>query len=274
VQHVAAGPIGLDVPAEWHVRPGLLNPGGNVTFSYASPLDLPSECEQTSGGGVCHPWPIVTLGPGGMVVAVRLGGMPGSQPPTGGQPITVAGLPARRIVGSADAGCRAIGGAQSIAVVVPAVPGTTGWLALDACLAGPDSEAGDAALGAITASVTIAGDGATPSPAGSPSPTSDAVASPAVVCATAQLQPPPSLSCRRAIAAALAVLPSGHALIVREEFRWGGLCPPGSACVPVLGDAGIVIFDFASGPSVFVYVRTEAGRIVAAGSPAPYPSGY
>jgi hypothetical protein len=40
------------------------------------------------------------------------------------------------------------------------------------------------------------------------------------------------------------------------------------------GDAGIVIVDFANGPSVFVYVSAEAGGAVAASSPAPYPSGY
>ena len=53
------------------------------------------------------------------------------------------------------------------------------------------------------------------------------------------------------------------------------------ACVPrgrrallPLGNAGIVIFDFASGPSMFVYVSAVAGGVTAASSPAPYPSGY
>ena len=160
---MVAGPIGFDVPADWHVRPGLPNPSGNVSFSYASPVDLPSDCVDTSQGGVCYPWPILTLGPGGMVVAVRLGGMPGSQAPSGGQPITVAGLSARRISGSPDEGCQAIGGTGSIKVVLPDVPGTMGWLALDACLGGPDTAAAETAFAAIVASVTIAGHGAPPS---------------------------------------------------------------------------------------------------------------
>jgi hypothetical protein len=140
----------------------LLNPSGNVTFAYLSPLELPSECQETAQGGVCHPWPVVALVPGGIVVAVRQGGMPGSAAPGGGHPITVGGLPARRIVGSANEGCQAIGGTESITVVLPAVPGTTGWIALDACLAGPNTDAADAAFAAIVASVTIAGDGASP----------------------------------------------------------------------------------------------------------------
>jgi hypothetical protein len=108
----------------------------------------------------------------------------------------------------------------------------------------------------------------------SPPPSPSALASPEVVCDTAQFQPPPSLTCGPAIAAALAVLAPGHPPIIREEFRWGGLCPPGAPCAPPLGNAGIVIFDFASGPSMFVYVSAVAGGVTAASSPAPYPSGY
>jgi hypothetical protein len=70
------------------------------------------------------------------------------------------------------------------------------------------------------------------------------------------------------------VLAPGHLPIVHEEFRWGGLCPPGAPCAPPLGDAGIVILDFAGGSSVFVYLSAEAGDVVAVSSPAPYPSGY
>jgi hypothetical protein len=101
-----------------------------------------------------------------------------------------------------------------------------------------------------------------------------AVASPEVVCDMAQFRPTPSLTCGPAIAAALAVLGPAHARIIREEFRWGGLCPPGAPCAPPLGTAGIVVVDFTSGPSVFVYVSAEAGGAVTASSPAPYPSGY
>jgi len=89
-----------------------------------------------------------------------------------------------------------------------------------------------------------------------------------------QFQPTPSLTCGPAVAAALAVLGPTHPPIIREEFRWGGLCPPGAPCAPPFGNAGIVIVDFASGPPVFVYVSAEAGGVVAASSPAPYPSGY
>jgi len=134
-------------------------------------------------------------------------------------------------------------------------------------------------IGFATVAAVVAGCGA-----GSPAPSSSlpahsAVASPAVVCDSAQFQPTPRLTCGPAVAAALAVLPPAHPPIVREEFRWGGLCPPGAPCVPPLGDAGIVIVSFASGPAVFVYVHAEgggvaAGSVVAASSPAPYPSGY
>ena len=86
-QHVVAGPVGLDVPASWHVRPGLPNPSGNVAFVYLSPYEVPSECQDTSQGGVCHAWPLVQLPLGGIVVAVRLHGMPGSRPPADGEPM-------------------------------------------------------------------------------------------------------------------------------------------------------------------------------------------
>ena len=125
-----------------------------------------------------------------------------------------------------------------------------------------------------TASVMLAGCvGTASAPSLSPASPS-AAASPTVVCDTAQFQPPPNLTCGPAIAAALAALGPAHPPIIREEFRWGGLCPPGAPCAPPLGDAGIVIVDFVSGPSVFVYVSADAGRVVAASSPAPYPSGY
>jgi hypothetical protein len=86
--------------------------------------------------------------------------MPNSRPPTGGKPITVGGRPARRISGSADEGCRAIGGSRSVEIVLPSVGETTGWIALDACLAGPDVAAADATFAAIVASVAIARGGA------------------------------------------------------------------------------------------------------------------
>ena len=124
------------------------------------------------------------------------------------------------------------------------------------------------------AAVVVAGCAASPSAAASSLPAASAVASPEVVCDAVQFQPTPSLTCGPAITAALAVLAPGHPPIIHEEFRWGGLCPPGAPCAPPLGNAGIVIVDFTSGPSVFVCVSAEAGGVVAASSPAPYPSGY
>lgn len=116
--------------------------------------------------------------------------------------------------------------------------------------------------------VTIIVSGASASSAPSPAP------SPEVVCDTSQLNPSPSLGCGPALAAALAMLAPDHPAIIREEFRWSGPCPSFAPCVPPLGDQGIVIIDFVSGPSVFVYVNAAAGGVVAASSPAPYPSGY
>lgn len=108
----------------------------------------------------------------------------------------------------------------------------------------------------------------------SPSSSTTPFTSTDVVCDSSQFGPSPSLTCRPAIAAALAALVPSHPAITREEFRWGGLCPPGAPCVPPIGNQGIVIFSFASGPPLFVYVTATAAGIVTASSPAPYPSGY
>jgi hypothetical protein len=126
-----------------------------------------------------------------------------------------------------------------------------------------------AILLALVAGV-VAGCAALPSTP--PSPT--VVPSPELICDSSQFQPAPTLTCGPAIHAAEAVLASTRPSILREEFRWGGLCPPGAPCAPPTGNSGVVIFDFASGPSVFVYVSATAGGVVAASSPAPYPSGY
>ena len=161
-QQVVAGPFELEVPAGWHVRQALPNPSGNWTLDYLGPGQLPSECEgRAGGGGVCHPWPIVQLDPGGSVIAVRQYGMPGSRPPTGGDPVMVAGLSGRRTDGPASVSCLAIGGSASIAVAIPTVAGSQGWLSLEACLAGPDVAPTEAAFSAIVASATVT---AAPSP--------------------------------------------------------------------------------------------------------------
>ena len=126
----------------------------------------------------------------------------------------------------------------------------------------------------VLVAIGVLGCASTSSAPSSPPPAPSAAASPAVVCDGSQFEPPPSLTCGPAIAAALDVLAPGHLPIVHEEFRWGGLCPPGAPCAPPLGNAGIVIFDFAGGSPVFAYVNTGAGGVVAASTPAPYPSGY
>jgi hypothetical protein len=128
------------------------------------------------------------------------------------------------------------------------------------------------AISLAMAAIVVAGCSTSSSTPSSSAPST--VASPDVVCDGSHFQPPPSLTCGPAIAAALDVLAPGHLPIVHEEFRWGGLCPPGAPCAPPLGDAGIVILDFAGGSSVFVYLSAEAGDVVAVSSPAPYPSGY
>jgi len=93
------------------------------------------------------------------------------------------------------------------------------------------------------------------------------------VCDRAQFVPSPTLTCAPALAAAAAALPAGHPPIARQEFRRGGLCPPGAPCVPPRGDQGIVIFDLASGPPLVLYVTAGASGAAAVGTPLPYPSG-
>jgi hypothetical protein len=78
-QHIVAGPLGLEIPAGWHQRAGSLNPSGNVTLMFVGPVDLPSDCQVTAQGGTCFSWPMLQLAPGGVVVAVRLYGLPGFQ---------------------------------------------------------------------------------------------------------------------------------------------------------------------------------------------------
>jgi hypothetical protein len=166
--HVDADPLSLEIPAGWHARRGLANPSGVFAIVYLSPAPIPSDCQATiDGGGVCHSWPLFQLDPGGLVARVMLHGMPRLQPPAGGTPITVAGMPARRISGSADEACRAIGGSQSITIVLPSVPDTYAWMSIDACVAGGDpmgaeQAAADDTFDAIVASATLAP--AAPSP--------------------------------------------------------------------------------------------------------------
>jgi len=124
---------------------------------------------------------------------------------------------------------------------------------------------------AVATILAIAGSGC--SAAASAAPSAQPSAAVTTVCDDAQFAPPPTLTCAPALAAAVAALPAGHPSIVREEFRWGGLCPPGAPCVPPRGDQGIVIFDLASGPPLVLYVTAGASGAAAVGTPLPYPSG-
>lgn len=153
-QHVTAGPLRLDIPTTWHTRAGGLNPGGNVTLVFAGPVDLPTDCPETAPGGTCSAWPVMRLASDGIVVAIRLYGQPGSVPPSGGSIVTVAGLAAHEITGPADAPCMQIGGSKLIQVVLPAMTGTSGYLSIDACIAGGDAAA-ENTFSAIVASVSV-----------------------------------------------------------------------------------------------------------------------
>jgi hypothetical protein len=150
--------VTFDFPASWNQREGSINPSGDIPIVFVSPQDLPSDCRPTTGGGGdCGPWPFMRLDAGGVVVAWRFFGRPGGGPPTNGTPILVGTRPALRTIGAADSGCSSIGGDESIDVAVPASPRQDQWIGVDACLAGPDHQSGEAAFAAILASAMIPG---------------------------------------------------------------------------------------------------------------------
>ena len=147
--------ISFAYPSGWYARRGTIVPSGNETIAFVSPRELPSDCVENSQGGVCYGWPVTTLQPGGIVIAWRAHGMPGSKPPNGGDPTLVDGQPARISRGPAGQGCKAIGGDESIDVVVPPGAGQMGWIGIEACLAGPDHSAGEAAFAAMLTSAKL-----------------------------------------------------------------------------------------------------------------------
>ena len=154
-QHVVAQVLALDVPASWHVSQGGINPSGNEAWDFLSPSALPGQCEPIGEGVTeCHPWPIMRLEAGSIVVAVRSYGMPGSKPPTGGKPITVSGQPARWIVGPAGETCREIGGSVADTIVITGHAGG-GWLSLDGCLAGPKTAAAEKVFSSLIRSLKV-----------------------------------------------------------------------------------------------------------------------
>jgi hypothetical protein len=154
-QHVVAGSLGLEIPDGWHQRSGSLNPGGNEPFLFAGPEDLQSDCQTTAQGMTCGSWPIMRLLPDGIVIAVRFYGQPGFAAPAGGDPLSVAGLAARRISGPADGACRGIGGTDLVEVWLPPFAGANGIYSIDACTSGQG--AGAAEFAAILASVSFRG---------------------------------------------------------------------------------------------------------------------
>jgi hypothetical protein len=122
---------------------------------FAGPGDLPSECQAAANGDTtCISWPITHLAPGGIIVAVRAYGQPRYQPPAGGDPISVSGLAARRITGTAVASCRTINGTQLVEVWLPALVGASGFFSIDACMSGTDGAAANA-FDTILASVVV-----------------------------------------------------------------------------------------------------------------------
>lgn len=143
---VVAGPVALTIPAAWFQRTGGINPSGNFPLLFVGPDELSSECQ----GNTCFAWPQVQLGPGSLMIAIRLYANPGFTPPSGGDPITVSGLAAHRITGGADAGCLGIGGTRLVQVWLPKIAGTSGFVSIDACISGASSAA-DAEFAAILA---------------------------------------------------------------------------------------------------------------------------
>lgn len=105
-------------------------------------------------------------------------------------------------------------------------------------------------------------------------PSTSAVASPEIACEAATWEPTASLTCGPAVAAAIAILPPGRAPLIRAEFHWGSLCPPGVPCAPPRGDSGYVIVDSVGSPPSIIYVSTNPSGTVTAASPAPLPPGY
>ena len=152
MRHVAGDLVAFDYPAAWDTRTGAINPGGNWTIEFVSPQTLPSECVESSTGGVCYTWPRMRLSENGIVVAFRYYGRPGLVPPT---PTSLGDRSAANVSRSADSACAAIGGDQSVTIVEPQTVGQVGWLAIDACLAAPDHRAGEALFDAMLASVSI-----------------------------------------------------------------------------------------------------------------------
>lgn len=86
-----------------------------------------------------------------------------------------------------------------------------------------------------------------------------------------------TLTCEKAVQAAVAVLPAGHLPILGIEFQYGNYCPSGWEC-PVSQDyaqRGYVVFLTASRgiqPGIWVQVRADdTGNVQLIGGPDPFP---
>jgi hypothetical protein len=97
--------------------------------------------------------PVGALLPGKIVVTWSLDGFPSWRPPTANT--TVGGLPARQT--HAMAGwCAALGGSQTITVVIPlGGAAADNWVEMDACLRGPGLSRPEAQIAAMLASVRL-----------------------------------------------------------------------------------------------------------------------
>lgn len=154
--HVELPQVAFDYPLGWTSRTGSLNPSGQEAIVFVGSGDLASDCVTAAdGSGTCFPWPQSLLSDGGIDVAFRVFGMPGSTPPPGGTSTSVDGHRARTISGPASDACRAIRGDESIEVVLEPPAAAPGWTALEACLAGPDRRAAEAAFSQIVGSVRL-----------------------------------------------------------------------------------------------------------------------
>lgn len=91
-----------------------------------------------------------------------------------------------------------------------------------------------------------------------PAPSTMPVPTPEISCSESHFDPPPTLTCAGAIAAATTVLPFFHPRITRIEFDWGGWCPTWARCAfNGTTDRGHVIFRFVSGDPLLVNVAID-----------------
>lgn len=88
-----------------------------------------------------------------------------------------------------------------------------------------------------------------------------------VTCSDEVLDPPPTLSCEAAVAAARQQLSAvGGVTALRFEYE---ICPPNARCIFVNGAMGVVLATLASGEELSVFVSVDPEGIVRAEEPQP-----